>query len=154
MTCLDLLLGLERPKLDHSWANDDIVGNRVISERAQNVIRTVSHTVYNRLDALVAFVIPDLHHFIRAKTDQVIPFFVDVQVRDRSVMSVKLVKLLKGVGLPEDDVTLFAAACHLLMLNWVNETINALLMKVKSPLLAIGKGGQVVHMDEAIQRWG
>ena len=32
-------------------------------------------------------------------------------------MAVKLVKLLKSVGLPKDNVTLFAAARHLFMLN-------------------------------------
>ena len=31
MTSFDFLLGLEGPELDHSWANDDIVGDWVIS---------------------------------------------------------------------------------------------------------------------------
>ena len=141
MTSLDFLLGLKGPELDHSWANDDIVSDRVISQGAQNILGTVCHAVYDGLDAIVVFVIPDFNHFVRSKTNQVISFFVNVEIRNWSVMAVKLIKLLKGVRLPEDDVTLFATTCHLLMLNWVNEAVDAFLMKIKSSLLAIGKSG-------------
>ena len=82
MTRFDLLLGLEGPELDHSRANDDVACDRVVSQRAQNIFRTVCHTVYNRLDAIVVLVVPDLHYLVCAKTDQVISIFVNVEVRD------------------------------------------------------------------------
>ena len=154
MTCLDFLLGLEGPELDTSWAYDDIVSDWVISQGAQNILRTVRHAVYDGLDAIVVFVIPNFNHFVRAKTNEVISFFINVEIGNWSVMAVKLVKLLKSVRLPEDDMTFFSTTCNLFVLNWVDKAVNAFLVKVKSSFWDIGQSSQLVHMDKAIQWWG
>ena len=47
-------------------------------------------------------------------------------------MAVKLVKLLKSVGLPKDDMPLFTTTSDLFVLYRVNKAVNAFLVKIKS----------------------
>ena len=80
VTRFDLLLGLEGPELDLDGADDDVVGDRVVFERAKDVLRTVSDTINDGLDALIVPCIPDLDHLVSAERDQMVPLLVDVEV--------------------------------------------------------------------------
>ena len=80
VTCLDLLLGLEWPEFDPDRADDNIVGHRVVVERTQDILRSVSHPINDSLDALIVTSVPDLDNLVRAQTDQMVPLFVNVKV--------------------------------------------------------------------------
>ena len=82
MTCLDLFLSLEGPKFDPDRAHDDVGRHRVVLQRTQDVLRAVSNSINNRLNALIVSCVPDLNHLIRAQTDQMVPVFINVKVRD------------------------------------------------------------------------
>jgi hypothetical protein len=61
---------------------------------------------------------------------------------------------LTSVRFPQNDVTLFSATGNLLMLEGVDEAINALEMQVKGVFWTILESLKVVHMDKAIERRG
>lgn len=117
MTRLHLILRLEGPELDHDGADDDVVGDGVVCERGQDVFRTVGHPINDILDALVLSGIPDLDNFVGAQTDQMVPLLVNVQVADRSVMTIQVGELLQSIRLPENDMSLLTATSDLLVLD-------------------------------------
>ena len=80
VTRFDLLLSFKGPELDLDGADDDVVGDRVVFERAKDVLRTVSDTINDSLDALIVPCIPDLDHLVSAERDQMVPLLVDVKV--------------------------------------------------------------------------
>ena len=154
MTRLDLVLRLEWPELDHDRTHNDVVGDWIVVQSRQDIFRPVGLPVDDVLDALIALGVPDLNDFVRAKTDQMVPLLVDVQVAHRSVVSVQVGELLQRVGLPEDNVALFTAAGDLLVLLGVDEAVDTLLMQVERALLTIVEILQLVHMNEAVERAG
>ena len=54
-------------------------------------------------------------------------------------MAVEICELLQGVGLPEDNVTLFTATGYLFVLDGVNEAVDTFLMQVECSFLPIVK---------------
>ena len=57
-----------------------------------------------------------------------VPFLIDVELLDRSIVTVQIGQLLQGVRLPKDDMALLFTASDLLLFYRVNEAINAFLM--------------------------
>lgn len=78
MTSLNLLLGLKGPELDDNGADEDVVSDWVICQCTQDILRSVSHAVNNRLDALIVARVPDFDHFVCAQTDQMVTLLIDV----------------------------------------------------------------------------
>ena len=151
MTCLDLFLRLEGPELDCDRADNNVVRDGVVLECTQDVLRSVRHPINDGLNTLVMPRVPDFNHLVGAKTDQMISILVDVQVTHRRVMPVQIGKLLESIGLPEDDMALLATTCDLLMLDRIDETVDAFLMQIERAFLSIVKCLELVHVDEAIQ---
>lgn len=79
-----------------------------------------------------------------------VPFLIDVELLDRSIVTVQVRKLLQGVRFPEDDVTLLSAASDLLLFDRVDKAIDALLVEIESLLGLIGEIRNIVHVDEAV----
>ena len=79
-----------------------------------------------------------------------VPFLIDVELLDRSIVTVEVRQLLQGVRLPEDDVTLLSAASDLLLFDRVDKAIDALLVEIESLLGLIGEIRNIVHVDEAV----
>ena len=79
-----------------------------------------------------------------------VPFLIDVELLDRSIVTVQVRQLLQGVRLPEDDVTLLSAASDLLLFDRVDKAIDALLVEIESLLGLIGEIRNIVHVDEAV----
>ena len=79
-----------------------------------------------------------------------VPFLIDVELLDRSIVTVEVGQLLQGVRLPEDDVTLLSAASDLLLFDRVDKAIDALLVEIESLLGLIGEIRNIVHVDEAV----
>ena len=94
MAWFNLFLSCKRPELDRSWADDDIVCERVISQRAQRVVRAVHLAVSNRLDAFEANEIPNFDNLVRTKTNEMVSFFVEIEFDYSSVVTIELDKLL------------------------------------------------------------
>ena len=69
------------------------------------------------MDALVLSGIPDLDDLIGTQTDQMVPLLVNVQVADRSVMTIQVGELLQSIRLPENDMSLLTATSDLLVLD-------------------------------------
>ena len=69
MTCLDFLLCFEWPELDGNGADDDVVSNGVVSERTQDIFRSVGDSVNDGLLTLIVFGVPDLDDLVGAETD-------------------------------------------------------------------------------------
>ena len=88
VTCLDLILRLEWPKLNHDRTDNDVVGDWIVIQCRQDVLRAVRHPVNNVLDAFVALGVPNLHYFVSAETNQMVSLFIDIKVADRSVVTV------------------------------------------------------------------
>ena len=128
MTSFNFLLSLEWPELDLNGAHNDVVGQRLIPESAEDILRTVSDSVNDGLDALVVSRIPDLDNFVCSERDQVISLLVDVKMRYRGVMPIQVRQLLERVGLPEDNMPFFSTTCDLLMLDRVDKTVDTFLM--------------------------
>ena len=59
---------------------------------------------------------------------------------------------MQSVGLPEDNVPLFATASDLLVFFGVDEAVNPLLMQVKRSLLPVVEILELVHVNETIKR--
>ena len=89
MACFYLFLSCERPELDRSWADNDILSDRFIPQRVQ-YIRSVWLAVMNRLDALVANDIPDFDYLVRANTNKMVSFFVKIDFNHGSVVTIQL----------------------------------------------------------------
>ena len=117
MTRLHLILRLEGPEFDHDGADDDVVGDRVVCERSQDVLRTVGHPINDILNALVLSGIPNLDDLVSAQTDQMVPLFVNVQITDGSIVTIQVGELLQSIRLPENNVSLFTATSDLLVLD-------------------------------------
>ena len=64
------------------------MGDWIVVQSRQYVLGSVRLPVNDVLDALIALGVPDLHDLVRAKTDQMVPLLVNVQVADRSIVSV------------------------------------------------------------------
>jgi len=128
VTSFDFLLSLEWPELDLNGAHNDVVSYRFVPESTENILRTISDSVNDGLNALVVSRIPDLDNFVCSERDQVISLLVDVKMRHRCVMSIQVRQLLKRVRLPEDDMPFFSTTCDLLMLDRVDKTVDTLLM--------------------------
>ena len=94
VTRLDLVLRLEGPELDNNRADNDVVGDWIVIQGRQDVFWSVSLPVDDVLDAFVALSVPNFHDLVCAKTDQMVPLLIDIQVADRSVMTVKVGELL------------------------------------------------------------
>ena len=69
VTCFYFLLSLEWPELDLNGAHNDIVGQRLVPESAENIFRTVSDSVNDGLNAFVVSRIPDLDNFVCSERD-------------------------------------------------------------------------------------
>ena len=80
-----------------------------------------------------------------------VPLFVDVEVRDRCVMTIEVGQVLESVRLPENDVSLFSATCDESVLCGVHKTVDSFLMEIEG-LSAVLELVQIVHVDESIQR--
>ena len=89
MACFYLFMCCERPELNCSWADDDIVSDRFISQRVQN-IRSVYLAVMNRLDALEANDIPDFNYLVSANTNKMVSFFIKIKLDHSSVVTIEL----------------------------------------------------------------
>ena len=77
---LDLVLRLEGPKFDHDRTDNDVVGDRIVIQCGQDILRAIRLSVDNILDAFVALSVPDLDDFVRTETDQMISLLVDIEV--------------------------------------------------------------------------
>ena len=88
VTSFYFFLCFERPKFDNDRADYYVVGDRVVSQGTQDILRAISDSINNGLNALVVSCVPNLDHLIGSKTDQVVALFVDVKVRYWSIVSV------------------------------------------------------------------
>ena len=80
-----------------------------------------------------------------------IPLLIDVEVAHGSVMTIEVGQLLQSVRFPENNVALLSATGHLLVLDGVDEAVDALLMQVERLFGPIVERFKLVHVDEAIQ---
>ena len=80
VTSFDFFLSFEWPELDHNRADEDVVSDRIIGQRTENILRSVGHTVNDRLDALVMTRVPDLDNLVCAQTDQMVALLIDIQM--------------------------------------------------------------------------
>ena len=67
-------------------------------------------------------------------------------------MTVEVGELLESVGFPENDVALLTAAGDLLVLDAIDEAIDALLVQVERSLGPVVQILQLVHVDETVER--
>lgn len=65
-----------KPEVDLPRAGEDVIRGAVKVDRGQSILWPVADLVEDGLDAGVGPDVPDLHHLIRAETDQVISVFV------------------------------------------------------------------------------
>ena len=64
-------------------------------------------------------------------------------------MTIEVGQVLQGVGLPQNDVSLFATGCYKSVFGGVHETIYTFLVEVEC-LATVVKRVQVVHVYESI----
>ena len=67
-------------------------------------------------------------------------------------MTVEVGELLESIGFPENDVALLTAAGDLLVLDAIDEAIDALLVQVERSLGPVVQILQLVHVDETVER--
>ena len=56
------------------------MGDRIVIQCGQDILRAICLSVDNILDAFVALSVPDLDDFVRTETDQMISLLVDIEV--------------------------------------------------------------------------
>ena len=67
VTRFDFFLSLERPEFDCSGAHNNVMRYRIVSERVEDVFRTVSDSINDRLDTFVVPGVPNLDNLVCAE---------------------------------------------------------------------------------------
>ena len=78
MACFDFFLRLKSPEIDFSTADNDIVGDFVITEGSENIFWSIKESICDDLETIIASVVPNSDDFIRSQTNEMESILVDV----------------------------------------------------------------------------
>ena len=78
MACFDFLLGLESPEVYLPAADNDIVGDFVITEGGENIFWSVKESICDDLETIIASIVPYSDDFIRSQTYEMESILVNV----------------------------------------------------------------------------
>ena len=90
MARLNLLLCLEGPEFETNGRDYDALRHDIKLHGREGILWPVGHTINNGLDAFICQIVPNLDHFVRAKTDQVVALFVDLEACDGRIMTIQV----------------------------------------------------------------
>ena len=68
------------PDIDFPGAKKNSIDLGVVNHASQSILRTVAEFIDQSLNTSVCANIPNLHHFVSSKTDEMVAIFVDAQL--------------------------------------------------------------------------